>query len=395
MEIQDKTKSYYFFSIGSFPSGNAATNRALSYMRGLVETGTDVTLYVLAPDNNQSKCSNLKECSYKGIHIQYTSPFLFVKKGILSKVNFCFGILKGFFSLTSVLKKNKGKSPIFLLFTNPILIWFYFIPIKLFGAKVFHERTEFPFLNKKNSLIFNFYKNHIIPRFNGIYVISFALVDYFKTLTSNPILLLPMTVEFDRFANYKKNQNIKYIAYCGSMYTDKDGVLDLIKSFNIIALENNDILLYLIGDNSDQNKFRIIKNTIDESPVKNRIICTGQIERDKMPELLNNAIMLVLCRPANLQAQGGFPTKLGEYLATANPVVITDVGDHTKYLKDRISAFIARPNDPIHFASKMQECLDDPTFALSVGKIGYQVAIEQFNYKTQALMLRKFVEDII
>lgn len=362
-------------------------------MRGLAELGYNVTLFVLAPDDTkQSPLSNHIESFYKGISIKYKCPFLYVKKCFLGKLNFVIGILSGLFSLMRVLVKHRDKARIGLLFVNPLVIWLYLIPLKLFRAKVFHERTEFPFLNKKNDWMFNFYITRIIPRFDGIYVISFALVEYFRTITKRPILHLPMTVEFDRFIlPYEKNK-LSYIAYCGSMYTDKDGVPDLIESFNIFAKENQEIFLYLIGDNSDKKKFKVISDRIDISPVKHRIICTGNVERDKMPELLKNAIMLLLCRPDNLQAQGGFPTKLGEYLATANPVVITDVGDHGRYLKDRVSAFIARPGDPYSFASKMEECLNDPVLAESVGKNGYDVAMQHFNYKTQAVILSNFFE---
>lgn len=204
-----------------------------------------------------------------------------------------------------------------------------------------------------------------------------------------------MTVEFDRFLIKKEIKVPRYIAYCGSMYTDKDGVPDLIEAFGLIANEYTDIQLYLIGDNSDVDKFKTVRSKINESKVKERIICTGHIERNKMPELLCNATILALCRPANIQAQGGFPTKLGEYLATAKPIVITDVGDHTKYLQDRKSAFIALPDNPVDFAAKIRECLINKKLACSVGNAGFQVALDQFNYKKQAVTLKNFVENTL
>lgn len=380
-----------FVTIGSFPYGKAATNRLLSYSRGLAELGHDVYIIVLSPDYNQSALSNRKKIKFNNINIVYTSPFLFVKNNLFGKINFIFGVILGFFYLTLLLMKSNKSPRVTLIFEKTYILMPYIKLVKFFNGKVFHERTEFPYLNKKSDFLYNLYIKNTIPLFDGIYVISFLLVEFFKTLTIKPVLHLPMTVEFDRF-NLGLNREKKYIAYCGSMYTDKDGVPDLIESFNMFSKENKEIFLYLIGDNSDKKKFKIISDKIDISPVKHRIICTGNVERDKMPELLKNAIMLLLCRPDNLQAQGGFPTKLGEYLATANPVVITDVGDHGRYLKDRVSAFIARPGDPYSFASKMEECLNDPVLAESVGKNGYDVAMQHFNYKTQAVILSNFFE---
>lgn len=385
---------YIFVTLGSFPNGNASTNRILSYARGLAELGFDVSILVLAPETNQSLLSNKKRLSYNKIKIRYTCPFLFVKNNLIRKINFIFGIVTGYIYLTRLLFQYYKQITVSLVFVQPIILYFFIKLIKLFKVNVFHERTEFPFLNGKNDFNYKFYINRVIPLFDGIYVISFSLADYFKGLTKNPVHHIPMTVEFDRF-NKKPQKKLKYIAYCGSMYTDKDGVPDLIEAFNIVAGELSDLHLYLIGDNSDQIRFKIINDKILESPFRNRIICTGYIERDEIPQLLIDARILALSRPDNLQAKGGFPTKLGEYLATSNPVIITDVGEHTKYLKDGESAYIAEPNDPQSFANKILECVHDEKRAIQIGKNGYQVALKHFNYLNQAKSLSSFFDSII
>jgi glycosyltransferase involved in cell wall biosynthesis len=392
--VGGRIEKYLFITTGSFPIGNAATNRALSYTRGLAELGCDVTLLILGPDYKQSQRSNKKQINYNGVNIQYSCPFLFVKDGLFGKLNFLLGIFFGYIYLLKNLFKYNKKLAVSLIFIEPIFLHFFILTIKIFNGKVFHERTEFPILSKKSNFMYKYYLNIVIPLFDGLYVISYSLIDFFRKITIKPILLLPMTVEIDRFKIEKTLDDKNYLAYCGSMYTDKDGVPDLIEAFNEVASEFSDIFLFLIGDNSNKEKFALIDSKIFESKYKNRIICTGQVDRDSMPELLNNAKILVLCRPDNLQAQGGFPTKLGEYLATSKPVVITDVGDHTKYLQDGISAFIAKPNDPKDFAKKIIQCLSQPELAKEIGKEGYHVAMNHFNYKKQAIRLKEFIETI-
>ena len=85
-----------------------------------------------------------------------------------------------------------------------------------------------------------------------------------------------------------------------------------------------------------------------------------------MPQILKNAAVLALDRPESLQAQCGFPTKLGEYLLTENPVVVTKVGDIPLFLKDGETALIAEERNPEE-ASK-------------IGKAGALVAMREFNY---------------
>lgn len=104
-----------------------------------------------------------------------------------------------------------------------------------------------------------------------------------------------------------------------------------------------------------------------------------------MPSYLLNAQLLLLARPANIQAKGGFPTKLGEYLTTGRPVVITKVGEIPDYLTDGENAFMAEPDNPLSFALKVEEALTDTENARAIGLNGKKLAVTIFNYKTQGL----------
>jgi glycosyltransferase involved in cell wall biosynthesis len=101
--------------------------------------------------------------------------------------------------------------------------------------------------------------------------------------------------------------------------------------------------------------------------------------------------VLALARPRSLQAQGGFPTKLGEYLATGNPVVVTKVGDIPLYLTDNETAFLAEPNDVDSFAKKIEFVLSNPDIAMKVGEAGKRLTQEVFNYKYQANNIVEFI----
>ena len=110
----------------------------------------------------------------------------------------------------------------------------------------------------------------------------------------------------------------------------------------------------------------------------------GEVSANEIPQLLKNAQVLVLARPDNLQAKNGFPTKLGEYLLTANPVVITNVGDIPLFLKDGESAFIARPGNVKNIAEKIYYAVGHQDEANRIGEQGRLVALKYFNYKIEA-----------
>ena len=123
--------------------------------------------------------------------------------------------------------------------------------------------------------------------------------------------------------------------------------------------------------------------------VEESVVFTGMMAAERIPQILKNATILALDRPDNIQAKYGFPTKLGEYLLTGNPTVLTRVGDLPLFLKDGESALFAQPDNPEDFAAKMNWCLEHPAEAQDIGTKGREVAQQYFSYATET---QKMVE---
>ena len=110
--------------------------------------------------------------------------------------------------------------------------------------------------------------------------------------------------------------------------------------------------------------------------------------------MLNNAKLLCLARPSSLQSTGGFPTKLGEYLATGHPVVVTSVGEIPNYL-NRENSYIVEPDNNKLFGETINEILTDYDKAVEIGRKGKEVAMQNFNYSVQAVKLHNyFMEEL-
>ena len=89
----------------------------------------------------------------------------------------------------------------------------------------------------------------------------------------------------------------------------------------------------------------------------------------------------------------GFPTKLGEYLATGNPVVVTKVGEITDYL-DNGCAYLAEPDSVQSFSDKLIEALTNENSNI-VGNKGRDIAIKYFSHKKQGEKLSNQLHEII
>ncbi|GHT87790.1 hypothetical protein FACS1894137_15480 [Spirochaetia bacterium] len=276
--------------------------------------------------------------------------------------------------------------------------------LKLWGCFIVFERTEYPYSLIMDSSRISKIQYEIIKKndkyslrwlkyADGFLTCSNALENYYKkfTLYKTPYLKCPLYVDYDKFSlnNEKYTNEFSYIAYCGDMGNNKDGVGDLIEAFKCIAPLYK-INLMLIGSAKDYIMTKL-KNQAKE--FGERIIFTGIVNHDEMPKLLASASILASACPNNKQNEGSFPSKVGEYLSTGIPVIVTNVGDIALYIKDGINGFIAEPNNIESFAGKIKYVLDNYEHALQVGKTAQELA-KKFDYKQVGPVLRNFLLNI-
>ena len=383
-----------------FPYGLAQTNRLISIARGMVKAKAKVKIICTKPTESPHKIRNKQvQGEFENVRFQYSSNETIRKKNPFYRLfRYYWGIIN---SLRIIIKENKLNKVdvVFSSYRGLIISLIIYFISRIYNIKLIHERSEYPFLSYSDSLIgkikLKIYLNFVCNLFDGFVVITNALKNYFKPCVSSKtkFYILPILVEYERFA-FNRNSSIEYIAYCGSMQGDKDGVPILIESFGEIANDFPELKLYLIGD-TDFNGFTSLKNKVDTLNLSDRVMFTGRIERDKLPEYLYNAKLLVLARPSNKQAEGGFPTKLGEYLATGRPVVVTRVGEIPEYLNDKENAFLVSPNSSKDFAEKINEVLTNMELSEKVGLKGKELANDSFSYKIQGEKLLNWINSEI
>ena len=362
-----------YILIDVFHPNNAVSNRLLGYIKAIDEMkiAVDVTVVFFLPDEN---CSKIKD-KFHHVKIEYLwdkykSTNLFVKA-------FFFYINKWKFS-----RRLKEGDIIYTYQCNCLTN----IGTSHSKVKCFAERTEHPKVssgyNSRLVALSPKRYNKTLMGLDGLFVISTPLKDYFisEGISESKIHIINMTVDPKRFISLKKQQvDIKYIAYCGTASNNKDGVDELIKAFAIIAHQYDDIKLMIIGKTPSKVDESGNLSLIKQLGIKDKVIFTGIVESERIPQLLKNAEVLALARPDSLQAQCGFPTKLGEYLLTGNPVVVTKVGDIPKFLVHEESALLANQRDPKDFAKKIKWVLDNPVLAKKIGENGAKLALREFN----------------
>lgn len=396
---RQKPLNIVFIYSGSFPEGGAYANRMLGFAKGLQELGNTVSFFVIYPGYNN--LNNELSAISDGIKYEYTCGTIWLKEmNRLAKLKIAIFGIKNALKKIKRIQKLKGIDCIVFGTNNLVQTFPFYIYCKKKHFKMIREYNEYPppELGFKRKIPFY---TELLYRlefniFDGMILISRALDDFFKRRLSSKKrkILVPIIVDPARFTNtpqkYSKKKNIVFV---GDVLGEKDGVQLLIDSFVKIHKMIPDQKLILIGDISDKKGLVSLKKKIEKKEIKDKIVFTGYIEREQVIQYLDMAKLVVLARPANKQAEAGFPTKLGEYLASGNPVICTKVGDIPLYLKDGENAFICEPGDTVAFSQKILEIFRNQNKAKQVGKNGRKLVFKEFNYKFQSKRVEDFIRN--
>jgi glycosyltransferase involved in cell wall biosynthesis len=225
---------------------------------------------------------------------------------------------------------------------------------------------------------------------------SDELLNFYNDLLSEKCgtLKISSVVEYDMFCKSDLQSPFsdkKYIVYCGNMGSNKDGVEDLISAFSLFSKKNKSVDLCLIGSALPEEMIQI-KTQIKKNSIVDRVLLTGKLPHKEIPPYLLNAQLLVLARPNNKQAQGGFPSKLAEYLSSGVPVLVTKVGEIPFYIKDELNGYLTDPSDVIMLANKFEYILNNYKKAKLIGKRGQVLAKNEFDLNIQTERLVDFLK---
>ncbi len=362
--------NHIYFLYNTYTPNTAVSNRMLAYLSSLDKMKISIRVIFFLPDSHRSKV----KMSFKYVTFEYYWDRFYLNNHILKYISYYF--------YTQLFKHRLTKGDKVYIYGEDYLAY---KTLGVKGVDVFYEKTECPEVALSfNRLYHPTLESHLelCKRVKALFVISQNLKDYYieKGISEKCIHTINIIVDPERFASVIKDEkNEKYIAYCGTAANNKDGVNDLIKAFAIVSRTHPDVKLYIIGPIPSKNDASENYQLIEKLHIKHKVVLTGVVTAEQMPSLLRNARVLALARPQNMISKYGFATKLGEYLLSGNPVVVTAVGDFPRFLKDGESAYMAPPGDVQAFADRVNSALDKPEEAKQIGLRGREVALKSFD----------------
>lgn len=396
-----------------FAISGASSNRLVGLLKGLNNYGVDVNVLILQGYQKEDEQLEFgKSGNISGIKYFYVSrrENITIWQRRLSEYLYVF-----FESMILSPRINKylnevSKDSIVWL-QNTALCYSLVKKSKINDFKILVEMNEYPDVHKDNfsqkyiwQRIFSdrkieLFSKNIINRLDGFVLMTETLIQYFKNELNQrtKVLHLPMTVDLDRFDLTKTYEPIEkvdspYICFVGSMNDLKDGVNILIEAFASVSKAYPNYKLALYGFwTYDTPKHH---QRIHDLGIQDKVFYSKPIDSDRVVNLIMNADVLVLPRPDSYQARGGFPTKLGEYLASAKPVIVTPVGEIPKYLTDNENIFFVEQGCVSALIEKLNQVLSDKINANKIGRKGREVAEEIFSKDIQSKRLLEFLESL-
>ena len=109
---------------------------------------------------------------------------------------------------------------------------------------------------------------------------------------------------------------------------------------------------------------------------------------------LASADILCMTRINSPFANAGFPFKLGEYLATGNPVIATDVSDIGLYLEDKKNVVLAQPSSSESLIEAIRYLISEPEKRKAIGLMGLKKCEETFNPEINGKKLSSFITKV-
>lgn len=390
-----KKKHIVYLGCSGFPYGLAEIQKITLISKSLVSTGNAVTVISRRGMHATANHPELKASgNYQGIDFVYTSgtPFrsdrFFTRNFLKVKA-----VINEFLLLRKMRKNNKLDYAI--LSTNfyfPVL--YYAFLSKIFRFKTVLNYVEYYSGIKKKwfqlSLRLNdrLYDEYAPGHVDSVFLISEFLIDRLKKIAPQKrYLKIPNLTDVERFNGIECMPGQKYFLFCGAANYDEI-VKFVIDSFE--KLNDTSIFLYLVI-NGSENDILQIRNYIDNSTCNKRIRFLSRLTDKELSGYYKNALALLIPLRPTFQDMARFPHKIGEYLASGNPVISTNYGEVKHYFNDMEDMLLADSYDIDLFANKMQFVIDHPEEAQQIGVKGKSIAVSSFDYRAMAGVIDEFL----
>lgn len=380
------------------PVGMAATTRIISYAKGLVEAGKAVEVWSCIPTGEfGGQCTD--SGIYEGVRYRYSYKRERSRYKLIRIMQHLFSLFLFVYKFHKSNRKEKNDAVI--LSSDSLFLQFIvgcLCRINKIKAVFIFDEFPYPIRGKLKEDIPKLKRiayGISLRLFDGYISMTQTLLDYYQSICQRPGLIVSTITDLTRFTYSEKDKfdiaEPVSLVYMGNMELSKDNVDNIIRSMPYV-LEEFKIHLYLYGKPSKKD-LALLEKLISDLGVS-AYVSFHYATPSEVSSILANADILVSSQPDTKRAMGGFPTKLGEYLMSGTPVLLTNVGETSQYFKEGQDMFFAVPDSPIDFANKIKYIRNNYKQALEVAKSGKNKISTLYSHTKAGVDISNFINSI-
>jgi glycosyltransferase involved in cell wall biosynthesis len=165
------------------------------------------------------------------------------------------------------------------------------------------------------------------------------------------------------------------------------GLHDLVKAFGIIAKRAQNCRLLIVGDGPERLK---LENKARKLGLTDKILWTGEVQHDKVPNLLGEMDVAVAPYPDTKNFYFS-PIKIAEYMAAGRAIVASRIGHLPELLVDGENALLFKPGDLDAFVRKLLTLKTNPALRVKLGK-NAKAAAKAYTWENNAKQILKMAQ---
>lgn len=386
------------------PYGMAATTRINAYSKGLTIAGDKVDVWSLIPTGNRFNSDTAKDMEIvDSVRYQY----VFRRKKANNKLLHIIEIFISYLLLPYKIyneHKEEQYDVVVASTDNPFALLYFSLIKKIIRCRLLFIFDEYPipirkFLKSRLPKWKIQMYQQVLKKYNGYIAMTQNLLNFYQAICNKPGTIVSTIIDTDRFTAPSNHSNINKttptfpikITYLGNMELSKDNVDNIIQAFALSKYKEK-CKLYLYGTPTPKDK-EMLLSIINQNHLTDKVVF-DYVDFKNVATVLKSSHILVSSQPDTVRASGGFPTKLGEYLASGTPVLLTDVGEIGKYFKHNEHLFLSKPNDPIDYANKLDYIIDNYDFAKSIAENGRKEIEQNYSHIIAGLTIHNFIKTL-
>lgn len=390
-------------SRGRFPGFDGPYRRTKLFGAGFAQNGCEVTLIVAYPPE-------WKECDPQFFEHNRFRYYHTLKAGRGEKASLIANIyykLVGTFKAVSVFKRIMGKKRVDVLFVYGLGF------LELLVAFILKERYQVKIVVDKTDVNYQFYRNEddslwsVIRKLSlhqflsGVNIalgeffirhhvdIVFTVSSYLRKRYTGKIrgtvrMINPALIESETYKENKDLLNIsgddschKLLAVCvteGYFY----GLFPFVEALGKLRRRYK-LRLYILGSNR-KDYLKILNGKLIENGIEDISKILYKLSDQEVISLYKNVDILLMAQATPKLAEGGFPSKISEYLISGKPLVTTLFSDLGEYLEDSKNCLVVAHGEIAAYEYAIGRLFDSKELCKRLGEEAHKTCLENFDY---------------